>query len=155
MKNSDVATINSSGADLKSALKVTFGVGRGSASTNVSKDTAQKDQLKDFHYETETLIMGGRVPSDVSDPDSMADWSDSVEELPMPVREKLPLKFRLIPIAAYSQMHNASNTKRGFLIQCVAGIGTKGCWNTKYVVFDKGIRCRIPRSITTGFKGCS
>ena len=86
MSNSDIAALSSLGTNVKSALKATFGVGSVGGSTNVEKDEEQKEQLKHFDYQTETLIMGGRVPRDVSDPDSLAQWSDSVEELPMPVR---------------------------------------------------------------------
>lgn len=85
MLNSDVATINSSGLNVKSALKAAFGVGSAGGFGNIERESEKKEQLKNFNCETETLIMGGRVPKDVSDPESMADWSDSVEELPMPV----------------------------------------------------------------------
>lgn len=51
----------------------------------MSNNNSQSSQVRDLHNEAETLVMGGRVPSDVSSPDSMAEWSDSVEDLPMPV----------------------------------------------------------------------
>ncbi|XP_026190815.1 uncharacterized protein LOC34622212 [Cyclospora cayetanensis] len=97
MSNSDIAKMNSSGVNIKSALKATFGVGGAAGSASVARDSEQKEQMKRFNYETETLIMGGRVPSDVSDPDSMADWSDSVEELPMPVKITLQPLGNLLP----------------------------------------------------------
>ncbi|CDJ40988.1 membrane-attack complex / perforin domain-containing protein, putative [Eimeria tenella] len=97
MSNSDIAQLTSSGTNVKSALKATFGVVSGGVSSNVSKEAEQREQLKHFQYETETLIVGGRVPKDVSDPDSMAEWSDTVEELPMPVKITIQSLSYLLP----------------------------------------------------------
>ncbi|CDJ59996.1 membrane-attack complex / perforin domain-containing protein, putative [Eimeria maxima] len=97
MANVDIAMMNSKGMSVKSALKATFGVGSVGASTNVEKEEKEKNELKHFNYQMETLVMGGRVPRDVGDPDSLGEWADSVEELPMPVKITLQPLSNLLP----------------------------------------------------------
>ncbi|KAL8446614.1 hypothetical protein Emag_004721 [Eimeria magna] len=97
MSNADIASLNSSGGSVKAALKAAFSVVSVSGSANLDVNMEQREQLKSYNYETETLIMGGRVPKDVSDADSMAEWSDSVEDLPMPVKITLQPISNLLP----------------------------------------------------------
>ncbi|KAL8426988.1 hypothetical protein Efla_004000 [Eimeria flavescens] len=115
MSNSDIASLSSSGVSVKAALKATFSVAGGTASTSTDTETEEKEKLKQFNYETETLIMGGRVPKDVADPDAMAEWSDSVEELPMPVKITLQPISYLLP----AEKRDAFNKATQFYAEAV------------------------------------
>ncbi|KAL8271101.1 hypothetical protein Esti_004955 [Eimeria stiedai] len=108
MANSDLASLNSSGVSVKAAIKATFSVISSNGSADVEHALEQREQLKSYNYETETLIMGGRVPKDVSDADSMAEWSDSVEELPMPVKITLQPISNLLPFEKRDAFEAAS-----------------------------------------------
>lgn len=67
-----------------------------------NKDAA-KESLSSIEYDSETIILGGRAPKNLNNPDSMADWSDSVEALPMPVRPSSGVPFSAVSLGRRNQ----------------------------------------------------